>query len=113
MPGVFDFLMNRNIFSIVCRIDETNSMKTNAKNMHISVTIRVDWVHLRHVYSWNTLNNLRAQEPRAVMCFSVLFDRGKFEMCVSFHSDDIAKSFFFQGEIFLSPCMSLPQWIAY
>ncbi len=43
MPGVFDFLMNRNIFSIVCRIDETNSMKTNAKkNMHISVTIRVD-----------------------------------------------------------------------
>ncbi len=61
------------------------------------VNCRVDWVHLRHVYSWNTLNNLHTQEPRAVifaphMCFSVLFDRGKFEMCASFHSEDIGKS---------------------
>ncbi len=55
------------------------------------VNCRVDWAYLRHVNSWNTLNNLHTQEPRAVifaphMCFSVLFDRGKFEMCASFHS---------------------------
>ncbi len=42
------------------------------------------------VYSWNTWNNLRKQEPLAVifaphMCISVLFGRGKFEMCVPFH----------------------------
>ncbi len=44
-----------------------------------------------------TLNNLRTQEPRAVifapMCFSVLLIVG------NFHSEDIGKSFFFQGEI--------------
>ncbi len=32
-----------------------------------SLSVMVDWIHLRHVYSWNTLNNLCAQEPRAVI----------------------------------------------
>ncbi len=74
---------------------------------------RVYWVHLRHVYSWNTLNNLWTQEPRAVifaphMCFSVLFDRGKFEMRAAFHSEDIGKSYFFPRWDFHFT-MSLPQ----
>ncbi len=72
---------------------------------------RVDRVgYIWDVYIWNTLNNLCTQEPRPVifaphLCFNILFDCGKFEMCASFHSENIGKRFcFFQGEILISPC---------
>ncbi len=67
------------------------------EDAHIQyMVVGVDWVHLRHVYSWNTLNNLLTQEPRAVIFAAhvhVLFDCGKFEMCASLHSEDIGKTF--------------------
>ncbi len=53
-------------------------------------------VHLRQL---KHLNNMRTQNRAVIfaphMCISVLFDLGKFEMCASFHSEDIGKSFFF------------------
>jgi len=50
-------------------------------------------------YSWDTLNNLRAQPAKVVifavhMHISILFDHGKFDQWTHLRSKDIGKSFF-------------------